>query len=408
MIKEMYGMRTTWEFQTAGQLIFGDRASLQLPAQLQRRRYQRVFVLTDRRLQEAGLVARVADPLQQAGLALQICSLGEPEPSLDTAQAAVAEARSFQPDVIVGLGGGSNMDLAKVAAATLAHGGSPRDYFGWDRIPGPVIPLVCVPTTAGTGSEVSHAAVLTDTAQAIKVSTLSNFLRPALAVVDPELTWSCPPQVTADSGIDALTHAIEALTAVDFNQLDLPSSESAAYAGRHPLGDCLAEQAIQLIGRWLVTAVREPQHREARAGMSLAATLAGMAFSNCAVALVHALEYPLGGELHVSHGAGNGLLLPYVMRFNLPERQAAFARVARLLGEPVDGLSEAAAAACAITAVEKLKRAVGIPDRIRDIGGREEQLPRFAEKAFAIKRLLLVNPRRASQQDLLEILRAAY
>lgn len=304
--------------------------------------------------------------------------------------------------------GGSNRDLAKVTAAAFSHGGSPRDYFGWDRIPGPVVPLVCVPTTSGTGSEVSHAAVLTDLENAIKVSTLSNYLRPAIAVVDPELTLSCPAKVTADSGIDALTHVIEACTAVDIDKMSLAENETAAYEGRTPLGECLAEKAIELIGRHLITAVREPGNREAREGMSLAATLAGMAFSNCAVAVVHALEYPMGGELHVSHGAGNGLLLPFVMRFNLPERRATFARIASLLGEDTSGRDELAAAELAISAVERLKRAIGIPDRIRDLGGREDQLARFAAKAFTIKRLMMVNPRQTTEDDLLGILRAAF
>ena len=270
------------------------------------------------------------------------------------------------------------------------------------------MPLVCVPTTSGTGSEVSHAAVLTDTANAMKVSMLSNYLRPAIAIVDPELTLSCPPKVTADSGIDALTHAIEACTAVDFEKLELAEGETAAYEGRTPLGECLAEKAISLIGQHLVTAVHEPKNLAAREGMSLAATLAGMAFSNCAVAVVHALEYPLGGELHVSHGAGNGLLLPFVMRFNLPERRATFARIAALLGEPTTGLDEATAAGLAISAVENLKRAISIPERIRDIGGREDQLVRFAAKSFAIKRLMMVNPRQPTEADLLGILREAF
>jgi alcohol dehydrogenase class IV len=275
-------------------------------------------------------------------------------------------------------------------------------------VPGPVLPLVCVPTTAGTGSEVSHAAVLTDTANKMKVSTLSNYLRPALAIVDPELTFTCPSKVTADSGIDALTHAIEAYTAIDYPQLDQSLGEEVAYQGKHPLGDCLAEKAISLIGRHLVAVVKDGSNREAREGMSLAATLAGMAFSNCAVALVHALEYPLGGAIHVSHGAGNGLLLPYVMRFNLPERKGAFARIAELLGENIRGLSEDAAAERAFVAVERLRSEIGIPRRIRDIGGKREQLPEFAAKAFAIKRLMAVNPRPASEADLLGILEAAF
>ena len=401
-------MRSVWQFHTSSQLVFGWGAAAQLPGLIQRHGYRRILMVTDRVLAANGIVDKIRILLVNAGLDVHVFDGGEPEPSVDSAMRTLEDARRYKPDAIVGLGGGSNMDLAKVTAAAYSHEGTPSDYFGWDRVPGPVTPLICVPTTSGTGSEVSHAAVLTDTQNAIKVSTLSNYLRPAIALVDPELTVSCPAKVTADSGIDALTHAIEACTAVDFQQMPLKENETAAYEGRNPLGECLAEKAISLIGRHLETAVREPRNREAREGMSLAATLAGMAFSNCAVAVVHALEYPMGGELHVSHGAGNGLLLPFVMRFNLPERVSTFARIATLLGEDTAGQSDAVAAELAISAVEKLKRAVGIPERIRDIGGQEEQLPRFAAKAFAIKRLMMVNPRQPSEADLLEILRAAY
>jgi len=401
-------MRSVWQFHTSAQLVFGWGAVSRLPALMQREQFVRAFLVTDRVLAQNGILDTVRLPLIHAGIDVEVFDGGEPEPSVDLAQKVLEHAREYQPDVIIGLGGGSNMDLAKVAAAALSHGGSPRDYFGWDRVPGPVVPLICVPTTAGTGSEVSHAAVLTDSENAIKVSTLSNYLRPRIALVDPQLTVSCPAKVTADSGIDALTHAIEACTAADFEKLEIPEGETCAYEGRTPLGECLAEKAVLLIGQHLQKAVEEPGNRAAREGMSLAATLAGMAFSNCAVAVVHALEYPMGGELHVSHGAGNGLLLPFVMRFNLPERVATFARIATLLGEDTVGKSETAAAELAISAVEKLKRAIGIPERIRDIGGREEQLRGFASKAFAIKRLMMVNPRQPSESDLLAILRAAY
>ena len=160
----------------------------------------------------------------------------------------------------------------------------------------------------------------------MKVGILSNYLRPAAAVVDPLLTVSCPPKVTADSGIDALTHAIEAYTAVDNALFPLPHGERSVYQGRHPFGDMLAERAVGLIGAHLRRAVRDGLDLEAREGMALGATLAGMAFSNVGVAAVHALEYPVGGATHCSHGAGNGLLLPYVMRDNAPARPAAFAR----------------------------------------------------------------------------------
>src|SRR5207247_201069 len=207
------------------------------------------------------------------------------------------------------------------------------DYLGDDRIPGPTLPVVCVPTTAGTGSEVSGAAALTDTDNAVKVSCLSPFLRPDAAVVDPLLTVSCPPKVTADSGIDALTHAIEAYTACDNDAFPLPSGEKSVYQGKNPMADAMAEKAIRLVGRFLKRAVKDGNDLEARDGMALAATLAGLAFSNAGVALVHAMEYPVGGAVHVSHGAGNGLLLPFVMRCNLEKRADVYSAVALVLTE---------------------------------------------------------------------------
>jgi len=401
-------MRTAWNFHSAGQLVFGRGSCAQLGTLLSRRKLARVFVVADPRLQAAGLVEQVSRPLRESGIAAQVFAGGEPEPAVATATRAADVARQFGPDCVLGLGGGSNMDLAKIVAVLLAHGGEPARYFGFDNVPGPVAPLVCVPTTAGTGSEVSHAAVLTDTANHIKVSTLSQHLRPLVAVVDPALTDNCPRQVTADSGIDALTHAIEAYTAIDFDQLAAPDGAPVAYEGRYPLGECLAEKAISLIGQHLVAAVEGGGNRAGRDGMALAATLAGLAFSNCAVAVVHALEYPLGGAVHVSHGAGNGLLLPFVMRYNLPVRQAAFARIAALLGENVAGLDESAAAERAIAAVERIRGQIGIPTRLRDLGVKREQLPLFAEKAFAIKRLMGTNPRQPSERDLLGILNAAF
>ncbi|MEO1996162.1 MAG: iron-containing alcohol dehydrogenase, partial [Planctomycetaceae bacterium] len=179
------------------------------------------------------------------------------------------------------------------------------------------------------------------------------------------------------------------------------------YSGRNPLGDCLAERAIKLIGEHLVTAVLEPQNLAARSGMALAATLAGLAFSNCGIAVVHALEYPLGGTLHCSHGAGNGLLLPYVMRYNLPVRSEALAEIAAWLGVDTSGMDTLQAAEQSIVQVESLRRQIGIPERIRDIGGTPEQLPEFASKSFAIDRLMLLNPRRPTEAELLEILQSA-
>ncbi len=386
--------RTTWNFWSAGRLIFG-RAAVrnELGPALRRLQRQRVLIVTDPPLVAAGLVQQVQQALERTAIDSEVFDGGEPEPSLEAAAACIDRARHWQPDALLGLGGGSNMDLAKMTAVVFTHGGECRDYFGWDNVPGPVCPVVGVPTTAGTGSEVSAAAVLSDRVNAIKVSTLSPYLRPALAVVDPDMTLSCPRQATADSGIDALTHAIEAYLATHAADLDVAPGEMFAYEGKHPLGDILAERAIELIGQHLVHAVQEPDNIEAREGMALAATLAGLAFSNCGVALVHAMEYPLGGAVHCSHGAGNGLLLPHVMEFNRPVRERELARVARLLGEDVNRLPLAEAAAGAISAVHRLRAAIGIPGQLRELGASESQLPEFARKAHAIKRLMQLTPR---------------
>lgn len=400
--------RTIWNYSGPGRLVFGCGAIRELGPAARRMQVGNALIVTDGQLVRAGVVEPAIASLTAAGVRATVFDGGEPEPSFECIDRAAQAAREARPDAIVGVGGGSNMDLAKIAAAVHAHRGEYRDYLGFDRIPGPVLSLICVPTTAGTGSEVSQAAVLTDREQGIKVSTLSPYLRPRLAVVDPELTTSCPPRVTADSGMDALTHAIEAVTATSHTQLDLPPGELFPYEGKNPLADLFAERAIRLIGQHLLRAVRQPDDREARIGMSLAATLAGLAFSNAAVALVHAMEYPLGGTLHCTHGTGNALLLPHVMRFIAPVREGELARVAEWLGVDTSGLEPAQAAKAAVTAVDTLREQVGIPARIRDLGGREEQLAGFAAQAFSIKRLMTLTPRPVSEAAILAIYQAAW
>lgn len=401
-------MRTTWTFHSAGMLLFGREAVRQLGDVAGRLGARRALIVTDPVLVKAGLELRVRQPLVEAGITNETFPGGEPEPSLRAAEACISAASAFRPDVLVALGGGSNMDLAKIAATVLGQGGTPRDYFGDDKIPGPILPLICIPTTAGTGSEVSAASVLTDTDNHMKVGILSNYLRPRVALVDPLLTLSCPAKVTADSGIDALTHAIEAYTAVDNAVFPLPAGERSVYQGRHPLGDTFAEKAIALVGRFLRRAVKDGTDLEAREGMALAATLGGLAFSNVGVAAVHAMEYPVGGAVHCSHGCGNGLLLPWVMRCNLPARIPEFAAIAKLLGEDVAGKTDQQAAEQAVAAVDRLRQDIGIPGRLRELGVKQEQLGGFAERAFGLRRVMRVNPRALTLAEVEEIYRAAY
>ena len=383
-----------WTFHSAGSLVFGREAVTQLGDIARRLKAKRVFIITDRVLLDAGIVKRVEEPLTAAGCVVGIFDGCTPEPPVTVVRSATEAARAFKPDLLVGLGGGSNMDAAKLVAIVMAHGGDATDYVGDCRVPGPVFPLICVPTTAGTGSEVSAAAVFTDTEKKMKVSTLSQYLRPLIAVVDPMLTIGCPKKVTADSGIDALTHAIEAYTAVDQDEfMKRPPGGETVYQGKNPMADLMATECIRLVGLYLRRAVADGNDIEAREQMAWAATLGGLAFSNAGVALVHAMEYPVGGAVHVSHGAGNGLLLPYVMRYNMAVREGDFMAVGRLMGETN------ADANAAIRVVEKLREDIGIPTRLRDIGVTKEMLPGFAEKAFSIKRLMRTNPQMPQSAD---------
>lgn len=401
--------RTTWSFSGAQRLIFGDGALAELPAALQTLGAQRPMILTDANLVRSGAMGRLLQALQTAGWESTVFSEIEAEPSVETATRAVASARASRPDVVIGLGGGSVLDLSKIVAALATYRDTaPPELFGFHRVPGPTIPVVAIPTTAGTGSEVSHAAVLTDTENAMKVSSLSPYLRPAVALVDPTFTWTCPAKPTAESGIDALVHAVEAFLATDYQQMPIPVGTLAAYEGANPMGDLMAREAIRLIGGALAQAVEAPQDGTARRDMALAATYAGMAFSNGGVALIHALEYPLGGAHLCSHGGGNGLLLPYVLRFLAPYRSERIATIGVQLGAcapqtPIDEAVEAT-----IEWIVALKRRIGIPARIRELGDCRDRLPEFAAKSFGIRRLMETTPYPVSETDLLNLLECAY
>jgi alcohol dehydrogenase class IV len=401
-------MRGEWRFHTAGEIIFG-RGSVRRAGEVVRRLgAQRALLVTDGQLVAAGLHREVERSVAEAGIACHRFEGGQAKPTLEAVAACVRAARDGDYGALVALGGGSNIDLAKAAAVVLRHGESAAAFFGQDKVPGPIMPLVAISTTAGTGSEVSAASVLADPANRRRGAILSNYLRPQAAIYDPLLTLSCPPQVTADAGIDALAHAVEAYMVVDYRTEPRDGSPSGLYQGRFPLSDCLAEQAIALTGRCLRQATYQPRDLEAREGMHLASLLAGMAFSNAGLTAVHALEYTVGVLTGCSHGAGNGLLLPFVMEYNIPACPERLATVARLLGEEVSGLSVRAAARRSVEAVQRLKRDIGIPMKLQDLGVNEGDLRPLAEATAQITRLLQANPRPLDVDALEGILHRAW
>lgn len=402
-----------WQFATAGRVVYGRGTTAQIGSFTERLRVARPLIVTDPILIELGIVHGIAKSLEASGCSVETFSGCVPEPPYECAVDGSRHAEKHRADAIVAIGGGSNIDVAKMMAILVRHGGQPSDYFGFDRVPGAVLPVIACPTTAGTGSEVSNSSVLTDRVAGIKVSSLSQHLRPAVAIVDPVLTDSCPSNVSAHSGIDALVHAIEAVTARSCDRMPTTRLVDRAYEGSNPFTRVLGLEAIRLIGRSIIAAVTEPGNRGARDDMALAALMAGMAFSNSGVALVHALEYPVGARTHCSHGEGNGLLLPHVMRFNVIECAASMALVAEALcGLPPGTASVTrdplSVAAQAIERVEQLQSVLGIRRQLRQLGLERAQIPEMASKSFAIKRLMDTNPRAPLESDLIAILEAAY
>lgn len=400
-------MRGEWRFYTAGEILFGCGVVRRVGDVVRGLGASRACLITDEALVVAGLHQRVLQSLAEAGVDVDLFPGGRAKPTLGAVTACAQRLQGQGYEALVALGGGSNIDLAKAAAVLLRHGGSVEAYLGEHQVPGPILPLVAVSTTAGTGSEVSGAAVLADPVRRQRGAILSNQLRPNSALYDPLLTLSCPPHVTADAGIDALTHAIEAFMVADY-RLESGAEPPGLYTGRSPLSDLLAEQAIALVGRYLRRAVYHGEDVEAREGMHLASLLAGMAFSNAGLTAVHALEYPVGVATGCTHGTGNGLLLPYVMEYNIPACSERLARVASLLGESVQGISHWQAAERAVDAVQRMKADIGIPLHLADLGVEQEELRSMAEATAQITRLLQANPRPLDVESLEEILQRAW
>ena len=382
----------TYQIMLPEKIRFGVGCLETLGEEASQRAARQAIIITDPGVYQAGLADPVKKQLARAGLSVDVFSEAEPEPTLPKLNAVAGELRRERYDLLVGVGGGSSLDTAKGLSVLLAHGGRGQDYIGVNKVPGPGIPVFALPTTAGTGSEVTQNAIFGDPEQGRKAGMVSPYLLPRLALVDPTLTYGCPPKITATAGIDALVHAIECYTSNKANKVT----------------DALALEAMRLIAGNLRAAVKNGADKEARNGMSEGSLIAGFAFGNAGTAAVHALAYPLGSRFHVPHGLANGLLLPYVMESNLPACRPKYAAIARILGAATGELSPSEAAARGVTAARTLVADIGIPHRLRDLGVPREALEEMAVATMEVTRLLANNPKLLTLDDVREIWQKAW
>lgn len=360
---------------------------------------RRALVVTDERLAGTPEFRQMMMSLEAAGLTLHIDAGTLPDVPADTVQQAAAAARSFAPQLIVGIGGGSCLDMAKCIALLLSHGGTPSDYYGELKVPGPTLPVIAVPTTAGTGSEVTPVAVLSDTERTLKIGISSPYLIPVASICDPELTHSCPASLTAIAGADAMTHAIEAFTAT--RRAATPDlTQERVFIGKNALSDHFALNAIALLWRGLEAAYNDGHNPAARAQVMLGATYAGLAFGVAGTAAAHAIQYPVGAVTHTAHGAGVACLLPWVMEWNRPMIQAELEEMGLRMG-----LSDSSAV---IPAISNLFARIGIPPTLAALGLDEDRLDWVAEQSCGIERLIQNNPRPLPYSDMRRLLAAAF
>jgi alcohol dehydrogenase len=365
----------------------------------------RVLAVVDPFLEQTSLFTEAIAALTAAGLDVRVHADITPELPVDTLDSGAVLARAIGADVILAVGGGSTLDAAKLIALLATYGGPLSRYYGENLVPGPVLPVVAVPTTAGTGSEVTPVAVVSDPARALKVGISSPFLVPAAAVVDPELTLGAPAGVTAFSGIDAIVHAVESYTA---RPLDLDTSAPMpVFIGRNALIEPIALDAARRLGPWLAVAVHEPANRVARREVALGALLGGVAFGSTGTHLCHALQYPIGALTKTPHGLGTGLLAPYALDAirgapDVAERIAA-------LGAALEQIPrDQASAERTIARVVEINREIGVPATLAEIGVQRDQLPGIADLALQLGRLLAIAPVEPTREVLLDLLERSH
>ncbi len=393
-------------------LKFGIGASEEIGFEMKKFGVNKVLIVTDKILNEkTDIPTKIKECIESEGIKAEIWDGVEPEPTRQVMEAGIAYAKDKQFDGFVGVGGGSSIDVAKVINLLTSY---PADFYEYipapigkgKPVPGPLKPLIVVPTTSGTGSETTAVAVVDLPELKLKTAFSSMYLMPTLAVVDPINTLSCPPSITASTGIDALMHAIEAYLAIPYYTRAKPESpeKRPVYIGSNPVTDSLAEKVIELIGKNLRKAVWNGRDISARTNMAIASFIAGVAFGNAGVHIPHAMAYPIGGRKHVPHGIATGVFGPAFLKYVGPIIPEKTKNIALLLGEKIDGLSDMEAALKASEALIKLFKDVKFPNGIEELGFSEKEIPEMAKDCLKNQRLFAVSPIVATE----EIIEAIY
>ncbi|ESZ30173.1 iron-containing alcohol dehydrogenase [Mesorhizobium sp. L2C084A000] len=368
---------------------------------------QRALVCTDERFAGTTVFVDIIKSLQSASIEVLVHDRVLPDVPRDTVGICVEEAKGFRPDMVIGIGGGSCLDFAKCATLLLSHGGKLQDYYGEFKVPGPTLPLIAVPTTAGTGSEVTPVAVISDPDRTLKVGISSPHLIAAVALCDPELTMTCPPGLTAIAGADALTHAIEAFTAMRRGE-DPNLPQQHVFIGKTALTDHFALLAIKLLGRSLEKACSDGADVDARADVMMGALAAGCAFGTAGTAAAHAVQYPAGALTHTAHGLGVATMMPYVMTYNSRVAADEMAEIGAALGLETKARTTAQMAAATIEEIRRLFAAIGITPTLADLGLPADKLDWTAEQALGIDRLIKNNPRAFDLGTMRRLVQAAH
>jgi len=376
-------------FSTTPRIIMGPGSVKTIGAEVKTLGISRVLIVTDKGVIAAGLMKPIEESLKASKVKYAVFDKVEPDPRYEIVADCVETARQSKAQMLIGLGGGSPMDTAKGVAFLATNGGRLQDYMGINPPRAP-LPSICIPTTAGTSSEVTNNIVFTDSATRFKFGLSGPHCAATRALVDPEMTITLPKGMTAATGLDALTHAIESITS----------------RGAYDLTRSLALDAVRLIGEWLPVAVEHGENRQARERMMMACLEGGIAFNQSGLTIVHAMSHPVSGWCGTAHGVANAILLPHVMAYNVGYDIEGFARVAEALGVDTRGMTRAQAAAASVDRVRELNRMLGIPDGLGSCGVTEADLPNLiadSMKSAGIRR----NPRPTTEADIEAIYRQA-